>query len=85
MPFKDYTLREQEIHNRMCRELGDKATSAQGADKWKSHIPRRLRGAAVALVQKLRTLNQRCSYIELLRHYCLVEVLSLASTRLEFC
>jgi hypothetical protein len=78
MPFKDYTLREPEIHNSMCRELGDKATNAQDTDRWKSRIPKRLRGGAAALVQKLRSLNQRCSYMELLRHYCPVEVCSVA-------
>jgi telomerase reverse transcriptase len=74
MPFKDYTLREKDIHSSMCRELGGKATNAQAIDKWKLRIPKRLRGDVFALVRKLRTLNQRCSYMELLRHYCPVEV-----------
>ncbi|KAF3481825.1 telomerase reverse transcriptase [Arthroderma uncinatum] len=33
-------------------------------------IPRRLRGKLVELVQKLQKRHSRCSYVELLRHYC---------------
>jgi telomerase reverse transcriptase len=76
MPFKDYTLREKDIHNSMCRQLGDKATDVDEVAKWKSRVPKRLRGNLVELVEKLRTLNHRCSYTELLRHYCSIEVLS---------
>ncbi|KAI4928873.1 hypothetical protein J4E85_005495 [Alternaria conjuncta] len=54
MPFKDYTLREKDIHTAMCRELGPKATDAQEIAKWKQRIPKRLRGDAVKLVDKLR-------------------------------
>ncbi|KAL6709686.1 Telomerase reverse transcriptase [Coniothyrium glycines] len=79
MPFKDYTLREQEIHRSMCRELGEKATNAEIVERWHNRVPRRLRGKAVALVEKMRILNQRCSYSELLRHYCPVEGLPLSS------
>jgi telomerase reverse transcriptase len=75
MPFKDYTLREAEIHQVMCRTLKEKATSVEEIRKWKSRIPKRLRGATTVLVNRLRTLNERCSYTELLRHYCPVEVL----------
>ena len=75
MPFKDYTLREEDIHSSMCRELGDKATDAQEIAKWKQRLPKRLRGDVVKLIEKLRILNHRCSYTELLRHYCPVEVL----------
>lgn len=74
MSFKDYTLREKEIHQSMCRELSDNVGSEEHVLKWKSHIPKRLRGDTVALVNKLRRLNQRCSYMELLRHYCPVKV-----------
>lgn len=75
MPFKDYTLREAEIHQVMCRTLDKRATDAEDIRRWKSRIPKRLRGAPTTLVNKLRTLNQRCSYTELLRHYCPVEVI----------
>jgi telomerase reverse transcriptase len=74
MPFRDYTLREKDIHNSMCRDLGDKATDAVEVDRWKSRTPKRLRGNVVSLVETLRNLNQRCSYMELLRHYCPIEV-----------
>lgn len=74
MPFKDYTLREKEIHQSMCRALGDKVNSPDEVAKWKSRIPKRLRGNPVDLIEKLRILNQRCSYTEMLRHYCPVEV-----------
>jgi telomerase reverse transcriptase len=74
MPFKDYTLREKEIHQSMCKALGAKATDAQEVIKWQSHVPKRLRGATIALIERLQTLNHRCSYTELLRHYCPVKV-----------
>jgi telomerase reverse transcriptase len=74
MPCKDYTLREQEIKQVLMKACARKGASSEEIEKWKSHLPKRLRGDAVALVDKLRTLNQRCSYFELLRHYCPVEV-----------
>lgn len=74
MPFKDYTLREKDIHSNMCRDLGNKATDAQEIAKWKQQIPKRLRGDTVHLVERLRIRNQRCSYTEMLRHYCPIEV-----------
>ncbi|KAL1981064.1 hypothetical protein VTN96DRAFT_3129 [Rasamsonia emersonii] len=55
-PFKDYTLREDEIARRESTKL-----------------PKRLRGKALALVQQLQKRHQRCSYTELLRHYCPIE------------
>jgi hypothetical protein len=74
MPFKDYTLREKDIHSNMYRELGNKATNTQEITKWKQRTPKRLRGDAIRLVERLRIRNQRCSYMEMLRHYCPVEV-----------
>lgn len=74
MPFKDYTLREKEIQQFIIKQNGKKGTSTDQVEKWKSHLPKRLRGETVALINKLRILNQRCSYFELLRHYCPVEV-----------
>ncbi|KAH6866719.1 hypothetical protein BKA58DRAFT_210337 [Alternaria rosae] len=73
MPFKDYTLREKDIHTAMCRELGPKGLDAQEIAKWKQRTPKRLRGDAVKLVDRLRVRNQRCSYMEMLRHYCPIE------------
>lgn len=74
MPFKDYTLREEEIHQSMVRALKGKATDVNEVKRWKSQVPKRLRGATIELIDRLRTLNYRCSYTELLRHYCPVEV-----------
>lgn len=56
--FQDYTLREEEIVSIM----------QPGRDTPK--IPKRLRGAARELVERLRVRHGRCSYGELLRHYC---------------
>ncbi|CAN9263504.1 unnamed protein product [Alternaria alternata] len=75
MPFMDYTLREKDIYSRMCRELGSEATNAEKIVKWKQRTPKRLRGDAVRLVEKLRVRNQRCSYMEMLRHYAPIEVI----------
>ena len=74
MPLKDYTLREKEIHQSMCRDLGDKVNDPDEAAKWKLRVPKRLRGDVVLLVNKLRILNQQCSYMEMLRYYCAVKV-----------
>ncbi|POR39451.1 Telomerase reverse transcriptase [Tolypocladium paradoxum] len=61
--FQDYTLREEEI-----------AALVQRCDK-SGHVrapkmPKRLRGAARQLVERLQILHARCSYMALLRHYC---------------
>lgn len=74
MPLKDYTLREKEIHQKMCKDLGGGINSADEVSKWKRRVPKRLRGDLASLVAKMRILNQRCSYTALLRHYCPVEV-----------
>ncbi|CAG5183403.1 uncharacterized protein ALTATR162_LOCUS10563 [Alternaria atra] len=79
MPFKDYTLREKDIHSSMCRELGKKATDAQEVAKWKQRTPKRLRGDIIKLVERLRIRNQRCSYMEMLRHYCPIEGVPLST------
>lgn len=39
-----------------------------------SKIPKRLRGQAVELAHSLRARHARCSYEELLKHYCPTEV-----------
>lgn len=66
-PFKDYTLREQEIALHQ-RQKQVKNSSLTGSPKVR--LPKRLRGQAVALVKKLQKLHSRCSYTELLKHYC---------------
>lgn len=74
MPFKDYTLRETEIHQRMSRELKDDIADPEAVKRWKSHVPKRLRGETTTLVNQMRLRHYRCSYTELLSHYCPVEV-----------
>ncbi|KAK3310065.1 uncharacterized protein B0T15DRAFT_22848 [Chaetomium strumarium] len=60
--FQDYTLREEEIaHKFPAAEAGGKPTK---------HVPKRLRGKLMSLVQRLQVLHKRCSYAELLHHYC---------------
>jgi telomerase reverse transcriptase len=56
-PFKDYTLREQEIK------------SASMKSKQRS-LPKRLRGECETLVSHLRTRHERCAYSALLQYYC---------------
>ncbi|CRG91151.1 telomerase reverse transcriptase [Talaromyces islandicus] len=65
-PFKDYTLREDEIAR--SEEL-EKGKHPQQMVK----VPKRLRGAPFQLVKKLQKRNHGCSFTELLRHYCPVE------------
>lgn len=55
-PFKDYTLREDEINKKY--------------NPSNVKLPKRLRGKTVDLVQKLRIYHSRCSYKELLDYYC---------------
>ena len=67
-PFKDYTMREAEIA-RSKRVLSLKrpvcASTVGGL-----RIPKRLRRRAMALIQKLQVSHSKCSYNELLKHYC---------------
>ncbi|KAG6081498.1 hypothetical protein E4U16_007334 [Claviceps sp. LM84 group G4] len=61
--FQDYTLRDEEISKLLKKA---KNVSADGTPK----LPKRLRGLAWTLVQRLQTLHSRCSYTELMKHYC---------------
>lgn len=56
--FQDYTIREEEI------------TTTLKPHNVKIKIPKRLRGAPRDLVERLQIRHSRCSYAELLRHYC---------------
>jgi telomerase reverse transcriptase len=58
--LKDYTMREQEISVKFGQLGGNGKVS----------IPKRLRGATQELVQRLQVLHSRCSYSQLLQHYC---------------
>ncbi|KAK4105507.1 hypothetical protein N658DRAFT_122296 [Parathielavia hyrcaniae] len=60
--FQDYTLREDEIKTKF-------PPPEPGAIPRK-HVPKRLRGKAMHLVQRLQVLHGRCSYAEMLHHYC---------------
>ena len=69
-PFKDYTLREQEIsqvERRTLLKLNSDKIDARNANQ---HLPKRLRGSAFNLVRKLQRLHSQCSYHELFKHYC---------------
>ncbi|RFU75293.1 telomerase reverse transcriptase [Trichoderma arundinaceum] len=61
--FHDYTHREDEINKKMGAAQGS-------AEKTLPNIPKRLKGATRDLVRRLQILHARCSYFELLRHYC---------------
>ena len=61
--FQDYTLREEEIGRKFY-------VSTEGTQQFKAHIPKRLRGSAQHLVERIQVLHDRCSYLELIEHYC---------------
>jgi len=61
-PFKDYTLREEEIEQKdHTRHISGLSTV---------HLPKRLRGVCFTLMQRLQRLHHRCSYSQLLAHHC---------------
>ncbi|KAH6608728.1 telomerase reverse transcriptase [Trichoderma cornu-damae] len=61
--FHDYTLREDEISKKMRIAKGS-------TEKTLPKLPKRLRGTTRDLVRRLQVLHARCSYLELLKHYC---------------
>ncbi|SPQ18220.1 b8ed6991-88e0-43cc-8bcc-5b5f8d936022 [Thermothielavioides terrestris] len=64
--FHDYTLREEEIAQKF-------PASDTGRNPTKK-VPKRLRGKAMDLVRRLQVLHSRCSYAEMLHHYCPVSM-----------
>ncbi|KAK2755546.1 hypothetical protein FQN54_006486 [Arachnomyces sp. PD_36] len=81
-PFKDYTLREDEIEaadRATCMKKGVGVTKeGDGGDgnaknPLKTKLPKRLRGELVSLIQKLQKRHTRCAYSELLKYYCPIE------------
>jgi len=66
--FQDYTLREEEIASKF-------PAPADGA-KPARRIPKRLRVGVMDLVRRLQVLHRRCSYAEMLHHYCPVSALT---------
>ena len=69
-PFKDYTLREQEISEVERRTLLKLNSDNIDPRNAKQHLPKRLRGSAFNLIRKLQRLHSQCSYHELFKHYC---------------
>lgn len=70
-PFKDYTFRDHETVDQVKRE--------PNASKYRSkngefRVPKRLRGRAWNLIRKLQVAHKLCSYTQLLRHYCPLNV-----------
>ncbi|KAI9787925.1 MAG: hypothetical protein M1816_007325 [Peltula sp. TS41687] len=63
-PFKDYTMREEELRRR------EHHIPIARHDQ----IPKRLRGKLADLICKMQKLHSRCSYKELLEYYCSVTV-----------
>lgn len=61
--FQDYTIREEEISAAIH-------TVKQRDPSKLPKIPKRLRGEAKRLVRQLQINHKRCSYHELLQHYC---------------
>lgn len=59
--FQDYTLREEEITNYLRASKVSRAVPK---------IPKRLRGLPKTLTHALLVRHGRCSYFELLKHYC---------------
>lgn len=72
-PFKDYTLREQEIARKHQQASLTRGSRSKPSASINQHLPKRLRGV-VNLVKKLQILHSRCSYKELLEHYCPLNV-----------
>ena len=68
-PFKDYTLREQEIEQTERRALKLNCDKSDAANV-KQYLPKRLRGRAYDLVNEIQKLHARCSYHELFNYYC---------------
>lgn len=60
--FQDYTLREDEIAPIM--------QAAKARPNGLPKLPKRLRGSAWRLVERLQVRHGRCSYAEFLKHYC---------------
>ncbi|KAJ4421225.1 Telomerase reverse transcriptase [Gnomoniopsis sp. IMI 355080] len=62
--FQDYTLREEEIFAKFTK------LCAENSQRLDVRVPKRLRGKAEHLVQRLQTFHARCSYAKLLEHHC---------------
>lgn len=84
-PFRDYTLREHEIAQSKRRASRKKGVEIAGPRSSEHHVPKRLRGATFELIRNIQKNHSRCSYHQLLRHYCPLKasnVIRLVSCRL---
>lgn len=61
--LQDYTCREDEITAMLAGKKGNLSGQVP-------KLPKRLRGAAKELTERLQVLHSRCSYTALLKHYC---------------
>lgn len=61
--FQDYTLREEEIFNKLRK-------AKEAGQSLNVHVPKRLRGKVQDLVRHLQILHGRCSYAKMMQHYC---------------
>ncbi|KAI9884054.1 MAG: hypothetical protein M1823_004168 [Watsoniomyces obsoletus] len=68
-PFKDYTMREDELKHHE-KGVGGAGDSDRIGRPLTVKIPKRLRGRAVQLVAQLQQRHRRCAYKALLEHYC---------------
>ena len=64
-PYKDYTMRDAESAGKILTTERRSGTNVAGP-----RIPKRLLHGALKLVQKLQISHSKCSYSELLKHYC---------------
>lgn len=62
--FQDYTLREEEISATFSKK------GADATQRLDIRVPKRLRGHAEHLVQRMQIFHARCSYAKLLEHHC---------------
>ncbi len=70
-PFKDYTMREEELRRvGLAAAPGSASGTTVGAARKKRSVPKRLRGSLLQLISKLQRRHARCSYRLLLDHYC---------------
>ena len=74
-PFKDYTLREHEI----ARSEQIALIRGNARKDFSNWLPKRLRGDVLNLVQEMQKRHARCSYHELLKHYCPINVSTVVS------
>ncbi|KAJ5577953.1 Telomere reverse transcriptase [Penicillium hispanicum] len=74
--FKTHGFREEEIHRLEAqkRHLRDPPRGTESAEDHNGDgglkVPKRLRGQAMELVRRMRVCHARCSYTNLLQHYC---------------